>query len=780
VKPAEKTEAPVLSPLLEQTRALLDAEKLTAVAVDVDSRYYGKGSAFISTDLATQLNVKENDVLRIQGEKTTFAICQLIPPSEAYIDAATNLPPIQIDSNIRKNLGIVLGDRVSISKAIAPNADRIYLVGVEGNDTEELLPNPERLGKFLYNRVVQKGDEIWIPARDVSSIIAPSDSSFGGDPSKYYTDVYYLVFHTAPVGREYECVRITTKTEIIYREKPLTDLQRLFMEKVYMADIGGLKDQKRQLKELVGFKIFQSQLLEQSRLNFANAILLTGPSGTGKTMLMKAILNEFPVCSYYINGPEIIGDKPQSTPAELGKIFDEAIKSAPSIIAIDEVEALAFNREDLRFDAIMRNIITQFLQLLDRVAATHDVILIGTTNKAASIDPAFRTTSRFSKEIQVSTPQESARKEILNILIGRSPLLNPKLIDTQKIAEEANGFSGADLNLLVQEAFVENLKEIGLYEQFITRPLKTADVRTKLKVNTANFLTVLKEKRVKPSLLRTYFIETPKVRFSDVGGLEEAKRLLEENIKFPQLYPDLYKKFGGRATKGLMLFGPPGCGKTLLAKALAAETNMNFIYIKAAEVLNRWLGESEAAIREIFIRARSATPCIIFFDELDAISTVRGVEGNVHSDRVTAQILTELDGLDELKDVICIGATNRLDIIDPAMTRPGRLYPIVEIGAPNDKDRLEILKIHSRNMPLGKTVDLTEIAVQTKDMSGANLEEICHRAASLAIRENIDLMTKNNGQVGSSSIEKSHFMAAIREVQDKTKKSQTAPGPFYL
>jgi transitional endoplasmic reticulum ATPase len=268
------------------------------------------------------------------------------------------------------------------------------------------------------------------------------------------------------------------------------------------------------------------------------------------------------------------------------------------------------------------------------------------------------------------------------------------------------------------------------------------------------------------------------VRFSDVGGLKEAKQMLEENIKFPQLYPDLYKKFGGKATKGIMLFGPPGCGKTLLAKALAAETNMNFIYIKAAEVLNRWLGESEAAIREIFVRARASSPCIIFFDELDAISTVRGIEGNVHSDRVTAQILTELDGLEELKDVICIGATNRLDIIDPAIMRPGRLYPIVEIGSPTEKERYEILKIHTRNIPLGKDVNLADIAQATRDMSGANLEEICHQAALLAIRENISVLNNSNGlstKSAPSTVEKAHFHDAIKDLIEKIQRTKTEP-----
>jgi transitional endoplasmic reticulum ATPase len=271
-------------------------------------------------------------------------------------------------------------------------------------------------------------------------------------------------------------------------------------------------------------------------------------------------------------------------------------------------------------------------------------------------------------------------------------------------------------------------------------------------------------------MLRTYLIETPKISFLDVGGLNEAKRVLEENIKYPQIYPELYKQFGGRQTKGVLLSGPPGCGKTLLAKALAAESSMNFIYIKAAEVLNRWLGESEAAIREIFSRAKAASPCIVFFDELDAISTVRGVEGNIHSDRVTAQILTEIDGLEELKNVICIGATNRPDIIDPAIMRPGRLYPIIKIELPNEEERWEIFKIHSREKPLGVDIDLKELAQLTPEMGGANIEEICQQASLAAIRENIDAITHpnhNSSAVPASKLMRKHFIKAIEELKTK-------------
>jgi transitional endoplasmic reticulum ATPase len=414
---------------------------------------------------------------------------------------------------------------------------------------------------------------------------------------------------------------------------------------------------------------------------------------------------------------------------------------------------------------------------MDRIAQTPEIVLIGTTNKPDAIDPAFRAPHRFSKEIKFFTPKTNEREEILNLLIKKSPLLELQLIDCHKVADEANGFTGADLNFLIQEAFINHLKEIGMYDLFISTPLKYAEIKEKIHVQTQNFVNVLKAKLIKPAILRSYMVETPKVTFADVGGLDDAKRTLEENIKFPQVFPDLFQKFNARRTHGILLYGPPGCGKTLLAKALANESNMNFIYIKAAEVLNRWLGESEAAVREIFAKARASAPCIIFFDELDAISSIRGIDGNVHSDRVTAQILTEIDGLEDLKNVICIGATNRLDIIDPAIMRPGRLYPTIKIDIPNEKEREEIFKIHVKNKPLDKDIDLKELANLTPGMGGANIEEICHQATVLTIRENVDIITGKVKGIAPTKISRVNFLKSIEEVKKKTKNGSEPANP---
>jgi transitional endoplasmic reticulum ATPase len=747
------------------------------VVADISARYYGQGLALIPSSVAIKIGVREDEYVLLQGGQKTYARCKIMAPHEDYLDAATSLPPILIDSNIRKNADVVLGDKVQIEKIIPIVADRVVLAEEEHGEPEKTVLNVQRLHKFLLNHIICKSGEVWIPSNKVGSLVDQPASAGTPDIMSFFADVYYIVFHISPVNRNVPAI-ITEKTEIYIRETPVLDVKRIPDNSVIMADIGGMEKHINQLREFLGFKVFQTETLEKSKLKFSHAVLLTGPSGLGKSFLAQAITNEFPVCSYVINGPEIIGDKPQSTPQELSKIFDEAIRTAPSVIIIDEVEALAFNRDDLKFDAVTRAIVTEFLHLIDRLSVVSNVVLIGTTNQPKTLDAAFRTTNRFSKEIVLSPPTIPERKAILDLFIARSPFFDKDAINTQAIAEECNGFTGADITLFFQEVFVDALKKNGLYDAFISRPLRFTDVLPKLKITTQNFANVLKAKTLKPSLLRSYLVETPKIKFNDVGGLDEAKKVLEENIKFPLMYPDIYQKFGGRQTKGVLLYGPPGCGKTLLAKALASETSMNFIYIKGAEVLNRWLGESEAAIREIFTKARAAAPCIVFFDELDAISTIRGVEGNVHSDRVTAQILTELDGLEELKDVICIGATNRLDIIDPAVMRPGRLYPTIKIDFPTERERTIILQIHSRKMPLAKDVDLVEISRLTEGLGGATLEEICNHASLAAIREAIEEFTTNK-RISSASIERRHFMKAIEDIKKKQIALQGKPAGFY-
>ncbi|MHA1727613.1 MAG: AAA family ATPase [Promethearchaeota archaeon] len=683
----------------------------------------------------------ENEIVEIEGKRKTYARLKLYDSNKLqelnmYYDCIdrTTLPKIQMDFNTRKNADVKIGDNIKIRKVTCPTAEKIVLVP---ENFDGIIPDIHSIREILLGRVgrvLAKGDDFWIP-------------SFFKTSSKHsisdLRDFYFTVFFHEPKGFDVLAVIIDRKTEIEIKDIVLTSYEQIFEEKTFLSSVGGLENAKRDLMEVIGVIVNESEFIEKTGLKFPNNILLSGPSGCGKTFLAKAMISEFPVSYFYINGPEIVGKKPQHAPQELKKIFEIAEDAAPSIILIDEVETLAINREDLRFDAIMRNIVTQFLHLLESISG-HKVIVIGTTNKPKTIDPAFMMTGRFGKEIKMGPPKTEERKEILKIAAQKINIIDKKNFNVNIIAENTYGFSGCDFNTIFQNAFIEKLKRLGFYDRFLRSKLSYLNLKDKIAINTDDILSILKNKNVKPSMLRSYAIEIPNVTFEDVGGLTEIKRIIRENIITPMRYPKLFKHYGVRSFKGMLIYGPPGCGKTHIVKAIASEADMNFISIKGAEILNHWLGESESAVREIFTRAKAAAPCIIFFDELDAISTRRGVEGNVHSDRVTAQILIELNGIEDRKDVICIGATNRFDIIDPAMYRPGRLYPVINVGLPDAKARKEILKIYTKDKPIADDIDFDGLVEKTDGYNGAIIEELCNQAAIYAIRKYIGKDSEKN------------------------------------
>ncbi len=770
----ETLDSSVQSPRQKVEKTPQTTQKSHFIIEDLPKKYLGQNVAIILGKNNESNLFKEGDYIKIIGERSTYARVISNPKeyqsyykSRQKIGTESNKPHLQIDFNTRKNAEVKVGDTVRIQKIQCPPAKKIVIVPENYNSNNNYsTPDFKVLKKFLIGRVLSKSDDIWIPSF-LNKIDEPNPSI------KNPVDIYYTVLFCNPKGKKIPAVIVDKNTVIKLRNIPITDYDNIFDKDIYLDDVGGMKKVKETLLEHVSVIANEFKFIEKTGIKFSNSILLSGPSGCGKSLLAKAIVNEFPVSFFYINGPEIAGEKPTMAPEELKKIFDLAEEAGPSIILIDEVEALATKREDLRFDIIMRNVVTQFLHLLENISGNHKVFVIGTTNKPKTIDSAFLTSNRFGKVIKISPPKTKDRKEIIEIMARNIDIIDISELNTDLLAENTFGFSGGDLNILFQNAFIEKLKKLNIYNRFLKSQFSYRILKHKIKLNTNDILHILRNKIVKPSILRAYQVESPNISFDQVGGLNEVKKILEQNIKNPIIYPDIFNHYNVGSFKGLLLHGPPGCGKTLIIKALASEADINFISIKGAEVLNHWLGESEAAIRDIFNKAKDSAPCIIFFDELDAISTIRGVEGNVHSDRVTAQILTELDGIEDRKDVICIGATNRFDIIDPAITRPGRLYPIIKIELPSKEDRLEILQIYTKNKPISNEIDLKALVKKTEGFNGAVLEELCNQAALIAIQKYLDVQ-KTNPSIKMSPITMSDFNLALIDLKKKLKMEKKA------
>ncbi len=462
--------------------------------------------------------------------------------------------------------------------------------------------------------------------------------------------------------------------------------------------------------------------------------MLFGPPGCGKTLLARAVANESDAYFIHINGPEIMSKFYGESEKRLREIFEEAKKNAPSIIFIDEIDAIAPKREEVTGE-VERRVVAQLLALLDGLESRGQVIVIGATNRPNALDPALRRPGRFDREIEIGVPDKEGRREILQIHTRGMPLAED--VDLDELAERTHGFVGADLAALCREAAMHTLRRI-LPEINLDEPEIPPEVLLKLKVTKKDFEEALK--MVEPSALREVMLEIPTVTWKDVGGLEEVKSSLKEAVELPLKHPEAFKKLGIRPPKGILLFGPPGCGKTLLAKAVANESGANFIAVRGPEIFSKWVGESEKAIREIFRKARQAAPCIVFFDELDAIAPRRGLwEGTRVHENVVNQILSEIDGLVELRGVVIIGATNRPDIVDPALLRPGRFDRLLLVPPPDKKARLEIFRVHTKNMPLADDVNLEILAEKTEGYSGADIEAVCREAGMFAMREGEDV-----------------------------------------
>ncbi len=734
-----------------------ESNTVTLKVMEAYTRDVGRGVARVDYEVMDMLNLQSGDVIEIKGKRRTVAkVLPLYPTDEGR-------GIIRIDGLIRSNAGVAIGDNVTIRKVKAVPAERIII-----SPMEEVPYIDERyITDALEGLPVVKGDNIIVPY-------------FGGR-------ITFNVIQTSPANAEAVIINQKTAIERTGRGQGLKGVPRVTYE-----DIGGLKDEIQKIREMVELPLRHPELFERLGIEPPKGVLLYGPPGTGKTLLAKAVANETNATFIHISGPEIMSKFYGESEARLREKFQEAKEKAPSIIFIDEIDAIAPKRDEVTGE-VERRVVSQLLTLMDGLETRGKVIVIGATNRPNAIDPALRRPGRFDREIELKVPDKQGRLEILQIHTRNMPLADD--VDLEKIASQTHGFVGADLEYLAKEAAMKALKrvlpKINLEEERIP-----AEVLNEIRVTMQDFLDALKE--ITPSAMREVYLETPDVKWADIGGLEEVKTELREAVEWPLKFPEVYKRLNYKIPKGILLYGPPGTGKTLLAKAVATESEANFISVRGPELLSKWVGESEKAVREIFRKARQAAPCIIFFDEIDALAPVRGyaTDSGV-TERVVSQLLTELDGIQPLHGVVVVASTNRIDMIDPALLRAGRFDKLIYVPMPDKQARLEILKIHVRGVPLctqneaanglcseSDIVNLEKIAEATDGFSGADIESVVNTAISIVLQEY--LKAHQNDEDYKKDLEKvfilqQHFDEAIKRVRASRegKVMEKAPVPYY-
>ncbi len=705
----------------------------------------GKGIVRIDRDSLKKLGVAPGDVVEIIGKRNTGAIV-----GEAY-PADVGLEIVRMDGLTRSNAGTSIGEMATIRKAELREANKVVLAPAAKGI--RIMASGELLKRNLIGRAVSRGDVLTLvsPGRtretyrefsDVESIFRgffelPSPFSLG--------EIKFTVVSTNPAG----IVRITETTELEIRPEAVEIVEKKVPDVTY-DDVGGLKQEISKVREMIELPLRHPEIFDRLGIDPPKGVLLHGPPGTGKTLLAKALANESGANFIAINGPEIMSKYVGEAEKRIRDIFKEAEDNAPSIVFIDEIDAIAPRREEVTGE-VERRVVAQILALMDGLKERGKVIVIGATNRPDALDPALRRPGRFDREIALRVPDRDGRCEILQIHTRGMPLAED--VNLKEFAEITHGFVGADLAALCREAAMNALRrilpDIDLEEQTIPK-----EILEKLFVTRSDFMDALKF--ISPSALREVFIEVPDVHWEDIGGLEELKETLREAVEWPLNYPDAFKRIGIQPPKGILLFGPPGTGKTMLSKAVATESKANFISVKGSEILSKWFGESERKISEIFKKARQASPCIVFFDELDAIAPMRGTgigEPRV-VERMVNTLLSEMDGLEELEGVVILGATNRPDLLDTALIRPGRFDEIVLVPPPDEKSRLEIFKVHTKGMSLDKDVDIKELAKKTEGYSGADIAAVCRKAGMLALHDNIE----------SKSVSARHFKEALDRI----------------
>ncbi|MFA5105546.1 MAG: CDC48 family AAA ATPase [Candidatus Micrarchaeia archaeon] len=690
----------------------------------------GRGLVRIDTKAREEIGVSTGDIIELKGKRNTAAVVWQAHPQDEGMGL------IRMDGYMRQNTGVALGDKIIVKKAELKEAKKIVLV-----PTVPIKYSPgfdQFVKKKLVGRALTKGDTIFVGV-------------FG-------TQFPLVAAIVQPLG----VVMVNEGTDVVLKDEPVKDAAAV--PSISYEDVGGMKDTIKKIREMVELPLRHPELFEKLGIEAPKGVLLYGPPGTGKTLLAKAVASESEANFIHIAGPELVSKFVGESEEKLRALFKEAQETAPSIIFMDEIDAIAPKREEAQGE-VERRMVSQLLTLLDGLKTRGQVIVIGATNRPNSIDQALRRPGRFDREIELGVPDREGRKEILQIHTRGMPLADDVSLD--ELSNITHGYTGADLTLLIKEAAMKTLRRIlpdlDLSAQFIP-----PEILDNLKVTREDFFGALRE--IHPSALREVFIEKPNVKWTDIGGLDKVKTELKEAIEMPLKNPEVYSKMGIRPLKGILLIGLPGTGKTMLAKAVATETEANFISIKAPEILSKWVGESEKAVRELFRKARTAAPAIIFIDEIDAVTPYRSTdESSKVTERIVNSFLTEMDGLSNLKNIVVIAATNRPDILDPALLRAGRFDKIIEIPLPDEKTREAIFKVHTQNMPVAKDVNFADMAKKTDGSSGADIENICREAGMEAIRENSK----------ADKVKLAHFEAAMKIIRPTvTKQSKEAMKKF--
>ncbi|MBT3407670.1 CDC48 family AAA ATPase [Candidatus Woesearchaeota archaeon] len=728
-----------------------------------------KGIVRIDYNLMKQIDIEVGDIVEIEGTRKTVAIVDRAYPGDI------GRPVIRIDGIVRRNARTSLGESVKVRKADVKSAEKVVIAPARKNIIIDAPANLFKQG--LLGRPIYKGDVVSIGGskrrrktlsgsphyNEIYRLIDDMQNKF-----LFHSDMKYFIISTKPNNKP---VIITNDTIIEFQSQGVDEVEdSSHIHDISYEDIGGLEDEVKKIREMVEVPLKHPELFDHLGIEAPKAVLLHGPPGTGKTLLARAVAAETNASFYLINGPEIMSKFYGESEKNLRGIFEEAEKNAPSIIFIDEIDAIATKREESKGE-VERRVVAQLLTLMDGLNKRGKVIVVAASNLVNSLDPALRRPGRFDREIHIGAPNANSRLHILKIHTRNMPLTNPDILKT--IADQTYGFTGADLSSLVKESAMIVLRrllpEIKLNED---EPISES-VLKKLVVSEDDLKDALKV--VRPSALREIFIEVPKVSWENIGGLNDVKNDLKEAVEWPLKHPKSFSRIGINPPRGILLYGSPGTGKTLLAKAVANESKANFILVKGSDVISKWVGESEKTIKKLFNKARETSPSILFFDEIDAIAPKRtNTTDSKVTERIVNTLLTEMDGLEELHDVVIIAATNRPDIIDNGLLRPGRFDRIILVGTPDYEARLNILKVHTKNMKLSEDVDLEFIATETEYYVGADLQSLCRESGISALRKNMDSESvtmddfndalKRVGPSSNDEIEK-----AYEEIKDKFK-----------